>query len=95
MNFSDLLKIEDVSSTEIRLVRHGYKEIDPLTVFREDHVNFNAYQAFQLTGKFGNARHIAVFAPYHGTQALFLGVWEIEDEMPALNAPKGMLKKIE
>lgn len=95
MNFSDLLKIDDVNVTEFRLVRHGYKEINPLNAFREDIDLFNAYQAFQRTGKFGNARYIAVFAPYHGTQALFLGVWEIENEIPALEAPKHMLKKIE
>ena len=64
-------------------MRHGYKELDPLTTFRNDMNLFEAYQSFQLIKKFGDANYLAVFAPYHGTQALFLGVWEIENEIPA------------
>ncbi|MCG7872368.1 MAG: GIY-YIG nuclease family protein [Candidatus Thiodiazotropha lotti] len=95
MNFDDLLKIENLNVKEFRLVRHGYKEIDPLAIFRDEPGLFDAYQAFQQIRKFGNAKYLAVFAPYHSTQALFLGVWKIEKEMPALEAPKRMRKQVE
>ncbi len=95
MNFNDLLKTENLNAKEFRLVRHGYKEIDPLATYRDDPDLFNAYQAFQLIKKFGDAHYLAVFAPYHGTQALFLGVWKIEKEIPALDAPKRMRKCVE
>lgn len=94
MNFDDLLKIENLKEKEFRLVRHGYREIDPLATFRNDPDLFEAYQAFQLTRKFGDSQYLAVFAPNHGTQALFLGIWKIEKEIPALEAPKRMHKRI-
>jgi hypothetical protein len=58
MNFSDLLKLDDLNATEFRLVRHGYKEIKTLKEFREDIHFFNAYQSFQRTGRFGSARYL-------------------------------------
>lgn len=88
MNFNDLLKVNELDSKKFRLVRHGFKEIDPLVTFQTNLELFVAYQSFQLIGKFGDAKYLAVFAPYHGTQALFLGIWKVDKEIPALEAPK-------
>ena len=95
MNFDDLLEMNDLNAKEFRLVRHGYKELDPLATFQNNLELFVAYQSFQLIGKFGNAKYIAVFAPHHGTQALFLGIWRIDDEIPAIDAPQKSRKLID
>ena len=76
-----------MKSGDFRLVRHGKKEIDPLATFQNDYELFKFYQSFQLVGKFGDSKYLAVFSPYHGTQALFLGTWRVDGEMPALKAP--------
>ncbi|PLX35494.1 MAG: hypothetical protein C0605_09820 [Hyphomicrobiales bacterium] len=81
---------------DFRLVRHGPVEIDPLDTFRHDRALFEAYQAFQIEGRFKNAKYIACFAPHHGTQALFLGVWRIDGEVrPHSRAPESQLALVE
>lgn len=88
MLFEEILKIKGFKPGEFRLVRHAYREIDPLALYQSDRPQFEAYQAFQKKGRFAKARYIASFAPYHGTQALFLGVWRIDGEItPCCNAP--------
>ncbi len=89
MNFEDILKMYGFNPAEFRVVRHGHKEIDPLDAYRNDRALFEAYQAFQSKRKFSKAKYIGVFSAYHGTQALFLGVWRVDDEItPNCNAPK-------
>lgn len=96
MNFSDIIKLHNLNPTEFRLMRHGYKEINPLDAFQNDRKIFDAYQSFQSKSKFKNAKYIASFAPYHGNQALFLGVWSIQDEIiPNSKAPAKQLKLVE
>jgi hypothetical protein len=95
MKFDDILKMHGFEPTEFRVVRHGYKEIDPLDTFRNDRALFDAYQAFQNKHRFADSKYIATFSPYHGTQALFLGVWSIDDELiPNCNAPATQRKLI-
>lgn len=95
MHFFDLLKLNGMNADEFRLVRHGYKELNPLETYHEDPELFVAYQSFQAAGKFGNARYLAVFAPYHGTQALFIGVWRVDGETPGPEAPATFLNMVE
>ena len=64
MNFTDIIKLHNLNPAEFRLIRHGYKEIDPLDVFQNDRKFFDAYQSFQSKSKFKNAKYIASFAPY-------------------------------
>ena len=91
LNFTDILHMRHINRDEIRMVRHGKMEIDPLAVFRSDRKLFEAYQSFQQQRKFGDAKRIACFAPHHGTQALFLGIWSIRREVfPATAAPTNM-----
>jgi hypothetical protein len=52
-------------------------------------------QSLQRKGKFGDAKYIASFASYHGAQALLLGVWKIEGEVPAMTAPTVKLELTE
>lgn len=61
----------------VRLVRHGNKEIPVLETFQTNRNRFEAYQSFQGPNKFGDAKHIAVFAPLPGNASLFLGLWDI------------------
>jgi GIY-YIG catalytic domain len=73
-----IFEIYGIEPSEVRLVRHGNKEISILETFKENLPQFEAYQSFQKPGKFGEASAIAVFAPYYSTTALFLGLWDIK-----------------
>jgi hypothetical protein len=73
----DLLKINDVDPSKVRLVRHGNKEINVLETFRNDAEKFLEYMSWQRPGKFGNADYLAVFVPARGTTSLFVGLWKI------------------
>jgi len=68
----------EIDTASVRLVRHGNKEIPVLETFLNDLPRFEAYQSYQAPKKFGDSTAIAVFAPYHGTTALFLGLWDIQ-----------------
>lgn len=72
-----IFEIYDLDPGKIRLVRHGNKEIPIHKTFTENLPRLEAYQSFQKPKKFGNSSSIAVFAPYHKTTALFLGLWDI------------------
>jgi hypothetical protein len=60
----DILKKYGIPPTEVRLVRHGNKEIPGLETFRANRRRFEAYQCFQSPKKFGDSKHIAVFAAW-------------------------------
>jgi hypothetical protein len=72
-----ILETYKIPTNDLRLVRHGNKEIPVLETFRLNRKRFEAYQSFQLANKFGDAKRIAVFAPLPGNASLFLGLWEI------------------
>jgi len=72
-----IFEIYGLAPNEIRLVRHGNKEIQILETFRNNLPKLEIYQSYQRPRKFGDVKYIAVFAPYHKTTALFLGLWEI------------------
>ena len=74
-----VLESYGVETDSIKLVRHGNKEIPILETFRHNRTRFEAYQSYQLPGRFDSAASIAVFAPYQNTTALFLGLWRIRD----------------
>ena len=71
------MKLHNLEPSKFRIIRHGSKHFDPLALYRDDKEFFNEYQSFQQECKFGDAEYIAVFAPYHSTQALFLGIWPL------------------
>lgn len=72
-----LLEIYGIDPTKIGLVRHGNKEMPILETFAKNLERLEAYQSFQGRGKFEDSQSIAVFAAYHKTTALFLGLWDI------------------
>lgn len=72
-----IFEIYGLTPNEIRLVRHGDKEMHILETFRNNLQKLEVYQSYQKPRKFGDAKYIAVFAPYHKTTALFLGLWKI------------------
>ena len=74
----DLLKTYEVDPSEVRLVRHGNKEIDVLKTFLNNKEKFTEYTAWQRAGKYGRSKYLAVFCPARGTTSLFLGLWEID-----------------
>jgi len=95
MSFFDLVRMNDLDPSEFRMVRHGNRELEVLETFRNNPVFFDAYQSFQGKNKFGNAKYIAVFAPYHGTQGLFLGVWSIKNRIvPNSKAPADQIEMV-
>lgn len=73
-----ILETYGIPTNDIRLVRHGNKEIPVLETFRTNRQRFEAYQSFQLPNRFGDAKRIAVFAPLPGNASLFVGLWNIE-----------------
>ncbi len=77
LTFYDLLKIYGIDPSDVRLVRHGNKEINVLETFIDDPERFTEYTAWQKEGKYGRSKHLAVFCPARGTTSLFLGLWEI------------------
>ncbi len=72
-----ILETYGIDPNNVRLVRHGNKEIPILETFQKNPLRLEAYQSFQNPNKFGDAKHIIVCAPYFKTTALFLGVWDI------------------
>lgn len=98
MNLYQLIRMYGFDPLEFKFVRHGYKEINPLLLFREDPEKFVSYQSFmRATGSknYDGRKYAAVFAPHHGTQALFLGVWQVFEKAPAFQAPKKRLRDVE
>lgn len=73
----DILNKYGIDPTEVRFVRHVNKEIPILETFRTNRKRFDAYQGFQDPKRFGDSKHIAVFAPLEGRAALFLGLWDV------------------
>lgn len=73
----NILEIYGLDPNRIKLVRHGNKEIPIRETFLNNPKRLEAYQSFQRPNKYGNAKAIAVFAPYYKTTALFLGLWDI------------------
>ena len=95
MTLHDIIKINGFNPSEFRFVRHAYTEINPLKTYKENPELFNAYQSFMGKGKFGDSKYIAVFAPHHGTQGIFLGVWTINNEVvPSAKAPASKRKLV-
>lgn len=77
LTFFDLLRTYNVDSSEVRLVRHGNREIDVLETFLNEPLKFTEYTAWQKPGKFGDSKYLAIFAPARSTTSLFLGLWKI------------------
>lgn len=76
----DLLTNYGIPTDLVRLVRHGNKELPVLETFQLNRRRFEAYQSFQSrANRFGDSKYICVFAPWHGTGALFLGLWKVAD----------------
>lgn len=78
LSFYSLLVVYGIDPIQVRLVRHGNKEIDVFEVFHNDKERFTEYTAWQKPGKFGKAKYLAIFCPDRGTTSLFLGIWSIE-----------------
>ena len=62
MNFFQLMKLLNVETSEMRLLRHTNREIDVLSTFNENLPKFEAYQGFQKEKAFGKAKNIAAFS---------------------------------
>ena len=77
LSFFRLLETYGVVPENIRLIRHGNKEISVLDIFRKDITRFTEYTAWQLPGKFKGAELLAIFAPGRGSTAIFLGLWRV------------------
>ncbi|MES1997679.1 MAG: GIY-YIG nuclease family protein [Pseudomonadota bacterium] len=77
LTFFDLLRTYNVDPSEVRLVRHGNREIDVLETFLNETLKFTEYTAWQKPGKFGDSKYLAIFAPARSTTSLFLGLWKI------------------
>jgi hypothetical protein len=74
LSFHNLLESFDINPKTVRLVRHGYKELDPLEVFLRNPERLHEYSSWQARNKFGDSKYLAMFAPAKGTTALFLGL---------------------
>ena len=96
MNFFQLMKLLNVETSEMRLLRHTNREIDVLSTFNENLPKFEAYQGFQKEKAFGKAKNIAAFSALPNNEALFLGVWNIVQYFPVntlLKSHKDLLRE--
>jgi len=75
----DILGHYGIEPKDVKLVRHGNREIPVLETFQNEREHFEVYQSYQAPNKFKGAKHIAVFAPGYHTSAIFLGLWDIKD----------------
>ncbi len=75
--FHHLLMIYNINPQDVKLVRHGNREINILDSFKYNKKYFETYQSFQGLNKFKQAKYIAVFAPGKSTSAIFLGLYTI------------------
>lgn len=89
-----IFELYEIDPARVRLVRHGNKEIPVLKTFRLNLPKFEVYQSYQRPGKFGASSLIAVFAAYHKTTGLFLGLWDILGFKECSKAPKKSLSEI-
>ncbi len=87
-----IFEIYGLNPLDIRLVRHGNKEIPIYKTFKENLPRLEVYQSFQKPKKFGNAKTIAIFAPYHKTTALFIGLWDIHSCIDQSQYSEGLLQ---
>lgn len=53
LTLTDLLEHYALVPADVRLVRHGNKELPVLETFRTNLKRFEAYQSFQLPNRFG------------------------------------------
>ena len=90
-----ILEIYGLNPKDVRLVRHGDKEIPIHNTFKDNIERLEVYQSYQLPNKFGPASAIAVFAPYHKTTALFIGLWDIEGCIANSKFTKNVLLELE
>lgn len=96
MNFFQLMKLFNVETSEMRLLRHTNAELDVLSTFDENLPKFEAYQGFQKEKAFGKAKNIAAFSALPNNEALFLGVWNIVQYFPVntlLESHKDLLQE--
>lgn len=82
LTFFNLLRVASIEPSEVRLVRHGNKEINVLETFLTSIPKLAEYTAWQKPGKYGDAKYIAVFCPGRGTASIFLGLWKINGCTP-------------
>lgn len=90
------MKLLNVETSEMRLLRHTNREIDVLSTFNENLPKFEAYQGFQKEKAFGKAKNIAAFSALPNNEALFLGVWNIVQYFPVntvLESHKDLLQE--
>ena len=95
ITFHDILGHYGIKPKNVKLVRHGNREIPVLETFQNEREHFEVYQSYQAPNKFKGAKHIAVFAPGHHTSAIFLGLWDIKDYKTHKNFTKKIHDTIE
>lgn len=98
MTLYQLIEMYGLNPADFKIVRHSYKGLDSLATFRSKPELFNAYQSFQKASggpNFDKAKTIAVFCSYHGTQALFLGLWQVGKKVPSIQSPHRQRELVE
>ena len=98
MTFYQFIEMYGLNPADFKVIRHSYRELDPLATFRSNRELFDAYQSFQkFSGgpNFDHAKYIAVFCAYHGTQAMFLGLWQVGRKIPAMQSPPRQQELVE
>ena len=78
MTLYDIFRVKGINPAEVRLIRHGNKEIPIMETYYNNLAKLTEYTSWQKVGKFGQSKYLAIFAPSRGTTALFLGMWEIK-----------------
>ncbi len=77
LTFFDFLHKYGIEPLQVRLIRHGNKEISVLETYLDEPERFTEYTAWQKPGRYGNSRYLALFSPARGTTSLFLGLWRV------------------
>lgn len=94
LSLFELLTHYGINPQKLGLVRHSNKEIDVLPTYKNHHDKFTTYTGWQPAGKYAGVDHLAVFAPYKGTSAMFLGIYCIEGCTPNQSLTQSHLDKL-
>jgi hypothetical protein len=88
MHLSSILKEYGVDIKKTKLVRHPLNKTDIRDVYERGMIE--AYQSSQSKNCFDNCKYIASFVGTTGTEAKFIGLYEIVDTIDGLEVMKHM-----
>lgn len=82
LNFNNLLALERIDTTDVRLVRHQDNRLGPGRMYeawRNDRRAFESYQSVQQKDKFAVGDLLASFVVTEARKTVFVGMYRVDD----------------